>query len=72
LARLGNDWRVVEEHHLEKECCFKNFREALDFTNPVGDFTEEQGHHPDIYPAWGKVRLTGGTCLRLKPGRAGL
>ena len=31
LARLGNDWRVVEEHHLEKEFHFKNFREALDF-----------------------------------------
>ena len=58
LARLGNDWRVVEEHHLEKEFRFKNFREALDFTNRVGALAEEQGHHPDIYLAWGKVRLT--------------
>ena len=58
LARLGNDWRVVEQHHLEKEFRFKNFREALDFTNRVGDLAEEQGHHPDIYLAWGKVRLT--------------
>ena len=58
LARLGNDWRVVEQHHLEKEFRFKNFREALDFTNRVGDLSEEQGHHPDIYLAWGKVRLT--------------
>src|SRR5712691_214334 len=58
LARLGNDWRVAEEHHLEKEFRFKNFREALDFTNRVGDLAEEQGHHPDIYLAWGKVRLT--------------
>ena len=58
LARLGNDWRVVEEHHLEKGFRFKDFREALDFTNRVGDLAEEQGHHPDIYLAWGKVRLT--------------
>jgi 4a-hydroxytetrahydrobiopterin dehydratase len=58
LARLGNDWRVVEDHHLEKEFGFKDFREALDFTNRVGDLAEEQGHHPDIYLAWGKVRLT--------------
>jgi 4a-hydroxytetrahydrobiopterin dehydratase len=43
LARLRNDWRVVEEHHLEKEFRFKNFREALDFTNRVGDLAEEQG-----------------------------
>jgi 4a-hydroxytetrahydrobiopterin dehydratase len=58
LARLGNDWRVVEDHHLEKEFGFKDFREALDFTNRVGDLAEEQGHHPDIYLSWGKVRLT--------------
>jgi 4a-hydroxytetrahydrobiopterin dehydratase len=43
---------------LEKEYKFKNFREALDFTNRVGELAEEQGHHPDIYLAWGKVRLT--------------
>jgi len=58
LAQLGNDWRVVDEHHLEKEFRFANFREALDFTNRVGELAEEQGHHPDISLAWGKVRLT--------------
>jgi 4a-hydroxytetrahydrobiopterin dehydratase len=58
LADLGNDWRVVEGHHLEKEFTFKNFREALDFTNRVGELAEGIGHHPDIYLAWGKVKLT--------------
>jgi 4a-hydroxytetrahydrobiopterin dehydratase len=59
LAReLGNGWRVVEEHHLEKEYKFNNFREALNFTNQIGELAETQGHHPDIYLAWGKVRLT--------------
>jgi 4a-hydroxytetrahydrobiopterin dehydratase len=58
LAQLGNDWRVVDEHHLAKEYRFTNFREALDFTNRVGELAEEQGHHPDIFLAWGKVRLT--------------
>ena len=59
LARqLGGDWKVVNEHHLEKEYKFKDFREALDFTNQVGELAEEQGHHPDIYLAWGKVKLT--------------
>ena len=58
LARLGSDWRLVEEHHLDKEFRFKDFREAHDFTNRVGDLAEEQGHHPDIHLAWGKVRLT--------------
>ena len=62
LARLAGElkggWRVVQEHHLEKEYPFKNFREALDFTNRAGELAEAQGHHPDIYLAWGKVKLT--------------
>jgi 4a-hydroxytetrahydrobiopterin dehydratase len=56
--RLGGGWNVVNEHHLEKEFKFKNFRAALDFTNQVGNLAEDQGHHPDIYLAWGKVRIT--------------
>lgn len=55
---LGAEWQVVHNHHLEKEYKFKNFREALDFTNKVGELAEAQGHHPDIYLAWGKVKLT--------------
>ena len=58
LAAVNNDWRVVDEHHLEKEYKFKDFREALDFTNRVGEMAERQGHHPDIYLAWGKVKVT--------------
>lgn len=55
--QLGGDWSVINGHHLEKEYKFKNFRQALDFTNKVGDIAEEQGHHPDIYLAWGEVKL---------------
>ena len=56
--RLGADWQVVRGHHLEKEFAFKNFREALAFTNQVGDLAEAQNHHPDIYLAWGMVKVT--------------
>ncbi len=55
--RLGGGWRVVEEHHLEKEFRFDDFRSALGFTNRVGELAEEQGHHPDIHLSWGRVRL---------------
>ena len=62
LSRLAGElrpgWQVVDEHHLEKEFKYKDFREALKFTNKVGELAEAQGHHPDIYLAWGKVRLT--------------
>jgi 4a-hydroxytetrahydrobiopterin dehydratase len=58
LEKLGGGWTIAGEHHLEKEYKFKNFREALDFTNRVGEIAEAQGHHPDIYLAWGKVKIT--------------
>lgn len=55
---LGNDWNLVDEHHLEKQFTFKNFVQALDFTNRVGAIAEEQNHHPDILLTWGKVTVT--------------
>ncbi|MDA1274866.1 MAG: 4a-hydroxytetrahydrobiopterin dehydratase [Verrucomicrobia bacterium] len=57
-AELGNNWQIVNDHHLEKEFSFRDFREALGFTNRVGELAETVGHHPDIYLAWGKVRIT--------------
>lgn len=57
LAQLGNDWRLVDEHHLEKEFKFKNFREALDFANRVGAVADQQNHHPDIHVGWGRTKV---------------
>jgi len=51
-------WEVVEEHHIAKTFRFRNFREALQFVNRVGELAEEQGHHPDIFLAWGKAEIT--------------
>ena len=58
LEKLKNDWKIIKEHHLEKEYSFNNFKEALNFTIKVGELAENQGHHPDIFLAWGKVKLT--------------
>ncbi len=58
LAKLGGDWRAVDEHHLEKVYHFNDFKEALAFANAVGEIAEREGHHPDMYVAWGKVTLT--------------
>ena len=51
-------WEVIQEHNLSRTYHFHNFRPALDFVIKVGDLAEEQGHHPDIYLAWGKVQIT--------------
>ncbi|HEX7708871.1 MAG TPA: 4a-hydroxytetrahydrobiopterin dehydratase [Thermoanaerobaculia bacterium] len=58
LQELGNGWRVIDNHHLEKSYEFPDFVTALDFTNRVGAIAEEQGHHPDIRLSWGGVVLT--------------
>jgi 4a-hydroxytetrahydrobiopterin dehydratase len=58
LGKLSKGWTLAGEHHLEKEYAFDDFRGALAFTNKVADLAERQNHHPDIYLAWGKVKLT--------------
>ena len=57
-SELGGGWQVVDGHHLEKEYRFRDFVQALAFTNRVGEMAEEQQHHPDIHLAWGRVRIT--------------
>jgi len=55
---LGDEWDLVADHHLEKAFSFPDFREALAFTNRVGEMAEAQGHHPDIHLSWGRVIIT--------------
>ena len=55
--QLDSDWRVVDEHHLEREFSFDDFRQALDFVNRVGELAEEEGHHPDICFGYGKAKI---------------
>jgi len=54
------EWNVVEVDNvprLTRLFKFKNFAEALTFTNKVGEIAEEQGHHPVIELTWGKVTV---------------
>ena len=55
--QLGAGWQVADEQRLERQFKFDDFRQALDFTNKVGEIAEQQGHHPDIYLTYGEVRL---------------
>jgi 4a-hydroxytetrahydrobiopterin dehydratase len=57
FQQLADGWDVIDDRKLEKTFKFKNFKEALEFTNQVGQLAEEQQHHPDIYLAWGKVKI---------------
>lgn len=55
------DWEIKEFNdikRLERVFKFKNFKEALHFTNMVGKIAEEEGHHPVIVTQWGRVKVT--------------
>ncbi len=56
--QLKEGWKIIDEHHLEKAYPFPDFKTALLFTIKVGELAEEEGHHPDIYLSYGKVKLT--------------
>jgi len=52
------EWQVKEVNgvkRLERVFRFKNFAQALEFTNKVGALAEVEGHHPLIITEYGKV-----------------
>jgi 4a-hydroxytetrahydrobiopterin dehydratase len=55
------DWQLItenEEQRLRRVFKFKNFAQALDFTNQVGQIAEQQNHHPALLTEWGRVTVT--------------
>jgi 4a-hydroxytetrahydrobiopterin dehydratase len=63
VARLQSEipeWSIIDVDgvpRLKRQFDFKNFVEALEFTNEVGEIAEEQGHHPVITLTWGKATV---------------
>src|SRR5262245_17922004 len=55
------EWKIVNEGgipKLDRGFKFKNFKDAIAFTDAVGAAAEEEGHHPRIVTEWGKVAVT--------------
>ena len=53
LSKL-NSWSVNDEQKMiYKKFNFKTFKQALTFTNKVGEIADLEGHHPDISLGWG-------------------
>ena len=53
-------WQVKEVDgikRLERTFKFKNFAEALAFTDKIGAITEAEDHHPLIVTEWDKVTI---------------
>lgn len=55
------EWQVKEVDvvkRLERVFKFKNFAQALEFTNKVGALAEEEDHHPMIITEYGRATIT--------------
>lgn len=60
LKSQVSDWHIVENdgvQQLHRVFEFKNFKQALAFTNRLGDLAEKEGHHPLIITEWGRVEV---------------
>ena len=56
-----SEWQIVERDgvkHLERVFRFRNFVEALSFTDKVGELAEAENHHPALLTEWGRVTVT--------------
>ncbi len=54
------EWQVMEVADIRRLQCvfkFKNFAQALEFTNKVGAIAEEEDHHPLLTTEWGSVTV---------------
>ncbi|MDC0524986.1 4a-hydroxytetrahydrobiopterin dehydratase [Pelagibacteraceae bacterium] len=56
-----DDWEVKNDNeknfYLIKNFKFKNFQESQTFVNKVGNISEEENHHPDIFFGWGYCKV---------------
>ena len=57
LQNLPGWEKAPEGQKIERTFKFPDFLTALAFVNKVGEKAEKQGHHPDVFLTWGKVRL---------------
>ncbi len=48
---------TLHQKSIEREFRFKNFKESMGFIRKVGDLAEQEGHHPDMFVFYNRVRL---------------
>lgn len=61
LSMQVPDWNIEVRRgvkQLERVFTFKDFKQALAFTNAVGAIAEAEGHHPALLTEWGQVTVT--------------
>lgn len=54
------EWTVVDDkniNQLQRIFNFRNFAEAIAFTNRIAELAEQADHHPLLITEWGKVTV---------------
>ena len=54
-------WDLISDDgvsKLDRVFRFGDFRQALNFTNELGNLADEEGHHPRLVTEWGRVQVT--------------
>lgn len=58
MKEIGDRWsHNVDDNKIEREWKFENFVKSIEFVNRVSKLAEMEGHHPDIYVHYNKVKL---------------
>jgi 4a-hydroxytetrahydrobiopterin dehydratase len=57
-SQINPHWELVKQAQITREFLFKNFKQALEFTNQIGQLAEQEGHHPNIELSWGRAKVT--------------
>lgn len=55
---LKSTWEVSDDYKkISKEYKFKDFKESMKFVNKVAELAEDEGHHPDLYISYNRVKI---------------
>ena len=55
-----DNWIIITIDGIEqlyKKFTFRNYIEAVKFSNKIADLAEAEGHHPKVVTEWGKVEV---------------
>ena len=59
--KMVDGWDISKDtkgiFFLSKKFNFNNFIESQKFVNKVGEISENEGHHPDIWFGWGHAEI---------------
>lgn len=60
LRKQIGDWQVITQDNilrLQRVFKFKNYAQAVEFTNKIATIAEGQDHHPLMILEWGRVTV---------------